>query len=135
MVSVDDDEPAGRPRSVITDQNIAKIRDMRKKRPELGKDGWPLNQDKAPAHTALSAKHLSHQQNITALWYPPYSPDLTSCDFFFKFLTVKSCLRGTHFTSVEKVQAKMESPEGPSITLIPKLLTAIASPNAEGCEC
>ncbi|GFX18953.1 uncharacterized protein TNCV_322581 [Trichonephila clavipes] len=46
--------------------------------------------------------------NITAMGLPPYSPDLAPCDFFL-FPTVKSFLKGTHFTSIEEVQAKTEN--------------------------
>ncbi|GFX41061.1 uncharacterized protein TNCV_2217591 [Trichonephila clavipes] len=40
--------------------------------------------------------------------HPPHSPNLAPCDFFV-FPTVKSCLKGIHFTSVEEVQAKTEN--------------------------
>ncbi|GFU34028.1 hypothetical protein TNCV_639981 [Trichonephila clavipes] len=73
-VSVEDDEPAGRPRSAITDQNIAKIRDIRKKA-RTG-DGWLLHQDNASAPMALSGKQFLTSKNITLMGHPPYSPDL-----------------------------------------------------------
>ncbi|GFS73784.1 uncharacterized protein TNCV_1458281 [Trichonephila clavipes] len=58
---------------------------------------------------ALSVKKFLNSKKITGLEHPPYSPDLASCDFFFIFPTVKSCLKGIHFTSVEEVKAKTEN--------------------------
>jgi len=34
---------------------------------------------------------------------PPYSPDLTPCDFFL-FQKVKSAVKGHHFESIEDIQ-------------------------------
>ena len=81
---------------------------IRKKRPQLWSGEWLLHQDNAPAHTALSVKQFLTSKNIAVMGHPPYSPDLAPCDFFL-FLKVKSCLKGTHFTSVEEVQAKTEN--------------------------
>ena len=47
------------------------------------------------------AKH-----RITVLEHPPYSPDLTPCDFFL-FPKVKSALKGTRFETVDAVKAKV----------------------------
>jgi len=77
---------------------------VRRKRPELWRNRWILHQDKAPAHKALSVKQFLVNKNITVLENPPYSPDLTPCDFFL-FPKIKSVLKGTHFVSVD-VKAK-----------------------------
>ncbi|GFS91918.1 hypothetical protein TNCV_1930971 [Trichonephila clavipes] len=68
-ISVEEDEPAERTRSVITDKNIDQIRDMRefllplvKRGPDLGSDGSLRHQDNASAHMALSVKQVSDQQ-------------------------------------------------------------------------
>jgi len=53
----------------------------------------------------LSVKQLLANKNISVLEHPPYSPDLTSCDFYL-FPKIKSVLKGTHFVSVEDVKAK-----------------------------
>ncbi|GFU25962.1 hypothetical protein TNCV_5104591 [Trichonephila clavipes] len=51
---------------------------------------------------------------------------------FFLFPTVKSCLKGTYFASVEEGSNKNgESPEGPSKNLLLGLLPAMTAPNAE----
>ena len=51
------------------------LRSVREKRREL----W---QDNAPAHNALSNRQFLTERNVTVLDHPPYSPDLTPCDFF-----------------------------------------------------
>jgi len=78
---------------------------VRRKRLELWRNGWILHQDNAPAHNALSGKQFLANKNITVLEHPPYSPDLTPCDFYL-FPKIKSVLKGTHFVSVEDVKAK-----------------------------
>jgi len=54
---------------------------VRRKRPELWRNGWILHHDNAPAHNALSATQFLVNKNITVLEHPPYSPDLAPCDF------------------------------------------------------
>ena len=86
---------------------------VRRKRLELWRNGWILHQDNAPAHNALSGKQFLANKNITVLEHPPYSPDLTPCDFYL-FPKIKSVLKGTHFVSVEDVKAKNgEDPQQP----------------------
>ena len=85
---------------------LTKLREhVRRKRPELWRNGWILDQDNAPAHNALSVKQFLANKNITVLEHPPYSPDLAPCDFYL-FPKIKSVLKGTHFVSVENVKAK-----------------------------
>jgi histone-lysine N-methyltransferase SETMAR len=80
---------------------LMKLRErVRRKRPELWKNGWILHQDNAPAHIALSVKQCLATHNITVLQHPLYSPDLAPCDFFL-FPKIKSVLKGTQFLSVE----------------------------------
>jgi transposase len=79
---------------------------IRRKRPELWKNGFILHQDNAPARTALSVKQFLAEKQIAVLEHPPYSPDLAPCDFFL-FPKVKSVLKGTRFASVTEVKKKM----------------------------
>ena len=65
---------------------------------------WFLHHDNAPAHTALSVRELLSKKQVPALDHPPYSPDLAPCDFWL-FPKLKSVLKGTHFQSVEEIQA------------------------------
>ena len=59
------------------------LRSVREKRRELLQDyTWLLHQDNMSAHNALSIRQFLAERNVTVLDYPPYSPDLASCDFF-----------------------------------------------------
>ena len=61
---------------------LKKLREgVRRKRPELWRNEWLLHQDNAPAHNALSVQKFLVSKNITVLEHPPYSPDLSPCDF------------------------------------------------------
>ncbi|GFW22980.1 mariner Mos1 transposase [Trichonephila clavipes] len=69
--------------------------------------GWLLHEDNASAHTALSVKQFLARKNITVMERPPYSSELAPSDYFFP--TVKTRLKGTHFTSVKRIREKTES--------------------------
>jgi len=47
---------------------------VRRKRPELRRNGWILHQDVAPAHNKLSVKQFLANKNITVFEHPPYLP-------------------------------------------------------------
>jgi len=66
-------------------------------------DDWVLHHDNAPAHTALSVREFLVKKNIPVLSYPPYSPDLASCNFSL-FSKLKLTLKGHHFGTMENVQ-------------------------------
>ncbi|GFT72277.1 hypothetical protein TNCV_1801511 [Trichonephila clavipes] len=77
--SVEDEEPAGRPRSVIREENIGKIRHVsRLPFTSIVSDGWMLYQENAPAYTALCVKQFLIPQKL--MGHLPYSPDLAPCD-------------------------------------------------------
>jgi len=78
---------------------------MRRKWPELWRNGWILHQDNVTAHNALSVKQFLANKNITVLEHPPYSANLTPC-YFYLFPKIKSVLKGSNFVSAEKVKAK-----------------------------
>ena len=78
---------------------------VRRKQPELWRNGWILHQDNVPAHNVLYMKQFSTNKIITAHEHPLYSPDLAPCDFCL-FPKSKSALKGTHFVSAENVKAK-----------------------------
>jgi histone-lysine N-methyltransferase SETMAR len=46
------------------------------------------------------------KNSMTQLLHPPYSPDLTLCDFFL-FPQMKKVLKGKRFADVEEVKKKM----------------------------
>ena len=65
-----------------------------------------LQQDNAPAHTALSMKHFFISKEITMLHHPPYLPDLAPCNFFL-FPKLKGILKRTRFQGVEDIKTSM----------------------------
>ena len=74
---------------------------------ELWSDkSWLLHYDNAPAHNAISVRQLLVKKQITALDYPPYSPDLAPCDFWV-FSRLKAVMKGTHFSSLEEIKASV----------------------------
>ena len=46
-------------------------------------DNWMLHHDNAPCHTAISVIEFLAKKGIPVVPQPPYSPDLSPCDFFF----------------------------------------------------
>ena len=66
-------------------------------------DDWVLQHDNALVHTALSIREFLAKKNIPVLPHPPYSPDLTPCDFYL-FPKLKSKLKGHHFGTMENIQ-------------------------------
>ncbi|XP_066968117.1 histone-lysine N-methyltransferase SETMAR-like [Macrobrachium rosenbergii] len=57
-----------------------------------------------PAHTTLSVRQFLANKRIAVLDHPPYSLDLSQCDFWL-FPRLKTVLKGTHFASVEEIKA------------------------------
>lgn len=74
-------------------------------RPEIA-NTWILHHDNAPCHTALKVSQYLTSKGITVLPQPPYSPDMSPCDFFL-FPKVKSVVKGTHFESIEEIQTSV----------------------------
>jgi len=64
-------------------------RECAKKTPRIVESGdWFLHHDNAPAHTALSVTRYLASLGWAVVPHPPYSPDLSPCDFFL-FPTMK----------------------------------------------
>lgn len=57
-----------------------------------------LHDDNASPHTCTDTRRFQIMSNIKKVNHPPYSPDLSPCDFFL-FPTVKRALRGQTFPS------------------------------------
>ena len=64
---------------------------------------WMLHHDNAPCHTAVSINEFLVEENIPVLPQPPYSPDLSPCDFFL-FPRLKNHLKGHHFGTLDNIQ-------------------------------
>ncbi|GFV37246.1 histone-lysine N-methyltransferase SETMAR [Trichonephila clavipes] len=73
------------------------VQHVKRKRPLLG-NGFLLHHDNARQHIARCVLAVSQQNNIDILPQPPYSPDLTPCDFWL-FPLLKKPLRGKRFAS------------------------------------
>ena len=63
---------------------------------------WILHHDNVPAHAAFSVAQFLTSKGITVMPQPPYSPDLTPCDFLFQ--KAKFTMKGHHFESTEDIQ-------------------------------
>ena len=66
---------------------------------------WFLHHDKASSHTALVLRDHFIKNSTHIVPQPPYSPDLTPCDFWL-FPKLKRPLRGHHFDTIEEIQAE-----------------------------
>ena len=71
-------------------------------RPEIA-DTWMLYHDNAPCHTSISVNEFVANKGISVVPLPPYSPDLSPCDFF-TFPKLKFDLKGRHFGTVDNIQ-------------------------------
>lgn len=79
---------------------------MRKKRAEY-LPSIIFHHDNAPSHRAASTKTAIQQLGFEVLDHPPYSPDLSPCDFFL-FPVMKSYLRGTHFDDFRELSTAVK---------------------------
>ena len=80
-----------------------------------------LHHDNAPAHNALGIREFHAKNNIAVLEQPPYSPELTLCDFFL-FPTLKEVIKGTCFQDSEAIK-----------TAVTRELRAIAEESFQEC--
>ncbi|XP_066261786.1 protein GVQW3-like [Euwallacea similis] len=71
-------------------------------RPNI-KNNWVLHHDNAPCHTAISINEFWAHKNIHVAPQPPYSPDLSPCNFFL-FPKLKNYLKGTRFETLQNIK-------------------------------
>ena len=88
----------------IIQKNLIKA--IRKKQPDLLQRGVILHQVNTPAHKAELVKEILQKLNIETLAHPPYSPDLTPCDFWL-FPVLKDSLGGTRYKNREELTQAM----------------------------
>ena len=71
-----------------------------KKRPSKGRSGVHLLHDNASSHKCeiVNLKSFLASEKVKVLNHPPYSPDLSPCDFFL-FPRFKKMLSGNKYTS------------------------------------
>ena len=79
--------------------------EVKRKRPELfANNSRILQNDNAPAHTALSVREFLATKQITVLEHPACSPDLAHSDFFL-FPNIKEILKGRHFDDIGDISS------------------------------
>ena len=64
---------------------------------------WMLHHDNAPCHTAVSINEFLAEKSIPVIPQPPYSADLSPCEFFL-FPWLKNHLIGCHFDTLDNIQ-------------------------------
>ena len=69
-----------------------------KKRPSKGWSGVHFLHDNASFHKCEVVKSFLASEKVKVLNHPPYSPDLSPCDFFL-FPRLKQMLSGNKYTS------------------------------------
>ena len=71
-------------------------------RPNI-KNNWVLHHDNAPCHTVISVNQFLASKNIPVAPQPPYSSDLSPCDFFL-FTRLKTHLKGHWLGALDNIQ-------------------------------
>ncbi|GFV94997.1 protein GVQW3 [Trichonephila clavipes] len=79
--SIEDEPRSGRPSVSKTAENVVRVRDL----------------------VRSDLNRLLASKNIPVSPQPPYSPDLSPCDFFL-FPKLKNLLKGHHFGTLEDIQ-------------------------------
>ena len=64
---------------------------------------WMLHHDNAPCHTAVSINEFLAEKSNPVVPQPPYSPDLSPCEFFL-FPQLKNHLKGRHMNILDNIQ-------------------------------
>ena len=80
------------------------LREFRKRfrwqRPALFKSGqWHFHQDNTPVHNSILVTDYLTKMGTKTEPHPPYSPDLTSCDF-----CLFPKLRGSGYETIEEIK-------------------------------
>ncbi|GFR33239.1 histone-lysine N-methyltransferase SETMAR [Trichonephila clavata] len=78
----------------------AMVQHVKRKRPLL-RNGFLLHHDNARPHIARYVVDVLQQNNVEVLPHPPYSPDLTPCDFWL-FPQLQKPLRGQNILQSTK---------------------------------
>jgi len=71
-------------------------------RPSIA-NNWMLHHDNTSCHKAISVIEFLAKKGIPVVPQPPYSPDLSLCDFFL-FPKLKFYLKGHHFGMVKNIE-------------------------------
>jgi len=74
----------------------------------LAPGSWFLLHDNAPVHRAVAVQEFFARKQACVLNHPPYSPDLSPCDYFL-FPKLKLPLKGHLFENVQDIQGTVTS--------------------------
>jgi len=81
---------------------------VRRQRPQLWREQtWQLHHGNAPSHTSVLTHQFLVKNKIVVIPHPPYSPDLTPCDFFL-LPEMKLKLIGCRFNTIEEIQGESQ---------------------------
>jgi histone-lysine N-methyltransferase SETMAR len=81
---------------------------VRRKRPGLWPDKWILHHNNVLAHDALRVREFLAKNFITKMNHPPYSPDLTPCNFWL-FSKLKIALKGQTFADLSDIKRNVKT--------------------------
>ncbi|GFG38600.1 hypothetical protein Cfor_01647 [Coptotermes formosanus] len=82
---------------------------IRRIRPQYSAPGsWFLLHDNAPVHRPVAVQEFLARKQVCVLNHPPYSPDLSPCDYFL-FPKMKLPLKGRLFEDVQDIQGAVTS--------------------------
>jgi len=82
---------------------------IRRVRPEYtAPRSWILLHDNAPVHRAVAVQEFLARKQVCVLNHPPYSPDLSTCDYFL-FPKLKIPLKGRLFEDVQDIKRAVTS--------------------------
>ena len=100
------DQPVPRGQTVNGEFYLSVLRKVRRavrdKRPQLHEDGPILLHDNAAPHRCKMVQEALCSWGWEILLHPPYSPDLSPCDFFL-FPRIKEHMRGKRFSTEDEV--------------------------------
>jgi [histone H3]-lysine36 N-dimethyltransferase SETMAR len=82
--------------------------DIREKRPKSGLKRIILHHDNCRPHKAAITTKFLEDNGVELLPHPPYSPDLSPCDFWL-FKNLKQCLRGTRFNTEAEIDSAVNA--------------------------
>ena len=74
----------------------------------LAPGSWFLLHDNATVHSAVALQEFLARKQVCVLHHPPYSPDLSPCDYFL-FPKLKLPLKRRLFEDVQDIQAAVTS--------------------------
>jgi transposase len=78
---------------------------VRRFRPEIWREQtWLLQHDNALSHTSVLTQQFLAKNETAVIPHPPYSSDLSPCDFLFPKMKLK--LKGCRFGTIEEMLAE-----------------------------